>query len=51
MERGKRVCDRCKRWHQRLFRCWDNMEEKTTLICLDCLAELIGLRLPRRREA
>ncbi len=42
---NKKLCSRCNKWHQRLLHCWDNMEQKETLICLSCIAEIITGRV------
>jgi len=39
------TCNRCGTWHQRLFKCWDNMGQSEEWICLSCLAELLHGRL------
>lgn len=46
MKKEERItCDRCGKWHQRLFKSRDNMKQSEEWICLSCLAELLHGRL------
>lgn len=45
MEGKDNKCPRCNEWHQKLFHYYDNLDEKESVMCLSCLAELVTSRI------